>query len=141
VYQKARRLAFSAIAGLGRRTVAGMLCAGAMQFEDWNACDAVSAAWSGAYRLFERERIDRSALFEPVRQGVLDRLDSTSPLVVMMDDTLVRKRGKKVYGAAWRRDSLGPRFRVNFVWGQRFLQVSAALPDEKRRKALCCAGQ
>ena len=45
-----------------------------------------------------------------------------------MDDTLIRKRGHKVYGAAWRRDPLGPAFNTNFVWGQRF-QTSAALPD------------
>jgi hypothetical protein len=47
----------------------------------------------------------------------------------MMDDTLVRKRGRKVHGAGWRRDPLGPRFQANLVWSQRFLQVSAALPD------------
>ncbi|MCL1909184.1 MAG: transposase [Holophagaceae bacterium] len=119
-YQKARSLAFSAIAGLGRRTVSGMLCAGAMQFEDW----------SGAYRLFERERIDRKALFAPVMQEALAGLDPDGPLVVMMDDTLVRKRGKKVHGTAWKRDPLGPPFHTNFVWGQRFLQLSVALPDK-----------
>jgi hypothetical protein len=47
----------------------------------------------------------------------------------MMDDTLMRKRGRKVDGAGWKRDPLGPAFCTNFVWGQRFLQVSAALPD------------
>ena len=41
----------------------------------------------------------------------------------------IRKRGRKVYGTGWKRDPLGPRFRNNFVWGQRFLQMSAALPD------------
>jgi len=50
-------------------------------------------------------------------------------LVVMMDDTLVRKRGLKVHGAGWKRDPLGPHFHTNFVWGQRYLQLSAALPD------------
>ncbi len=47
-----------------------------------------------------------------------------------MDDTLIRKRGRHVYGSGWKRDPLGPPFRTNFVWGQRFLQISAALPDE-----------
>ena len=64
-----------------------MLCAGAMQFEDWNACDAVgskrlgafSAAWSGAYRLFERERIDKQALFGAVRNAVLESLEPEKP--------------------------------------------------------------
>ena len=48
---------------------------------------------------------------------------------MLMDDTLVRKRGRKVYGTSWKRDPLGPPFCTNFVWGQRFLQLSAALPD------------
>ena len=47
-----------------------------------------------------------------------------------MQDTLVRKRGKKVHGTGWKRDPLGPPFHTNFVWGQRFLQLSAALPDK-----------
>lgn len=113
-------MAVGAITGLGRRTVAGMLCAGARQFEDWSA----------AYRLFEKERIDRQALFAPARKAVVERLPHDSPLVVMMDDTLVKKRGRKVHGAGWKRDPLGPHFCTNFVWGQRFLQLSAALPDE-----------
>ena len=47
----------------------------------------------------------------------------------MMDDTIVRKRGRKVSGTSWKRDPLGPAFHTNFVWGQRYLQISAALPD------------
>jgi len=109
----------SSLVGLGRRTVSGMLCASAQQFTDWSA----------AYRLFERERFDREALFAPVRREVVERLGKEEPLVVMMDDTLIRKRGRKVHGTGWRRDPLGPSFCTNFVWGQRFLQVSAALPD------------
>lgn len=96
-----------------------MLCASAQQFVDWSA----------AYRLFEKGRFDREALFKPAKQAVLERLGQDEPLVVVMDDTLVRKRGHKVHGAAWKRDPLGPKFRNNFIWGQRFLQMSALLPD------------
>jgi SRSO17 transposase len=85
--------------------------------------------WSSAYRLFECGRIDKGALFAPAKDAVLKRIDSDEPLVVMMDDTLVRKRGRKVCGAAWKRDPLGPAFHTNFVWGQRYFQMSAALPD------------
>jgi hypothetical protein len=97
-----------------------MLCASSQQFTDWSA----------AYRLFERERFDRDGLFTPVRREVVRRLQSGDPLVVIMDDTLIRKRGRKVHGTGWRRDPLGPPFCSNFIWGQRFLQISAALPDE-----------
>lgn len=119
-FERARTLAMSSLVGLGRRTVSGMLCASAQQFADWSA----------AYRLFERQRFDTQALFAPARREVLGRLGQDEPLVVMMDDTLIRKRGRKVYGAGWKRDPLGPPFCSNFVWGQRFLQVSAALPDQ-----------
>jgi hypothetical protein len=90
-----------------------------MQFQDW----------SGAYRLFGKERINRKALFEPVLEAVEQMLAEGDPLVVMMDDTVLKKRGRKVHGTAWRRDPLGPHFHTNFVWGQRFLQLSAALPE------------
>jgi hypothetical protein len=116
---RARTLALSALVGMGRRTVTGMLSASAQTGADWSA----------AYRLFERERFDKDALFAPARRGVCSRLGETDPLVVLMDDTLVRKRGRQVFGAAWKRDPLGPPFCNNFVWGQRFLQLSAALPE------------
>jgi hypothetical protein len=118
-FERARTLAMSSLVGLGRRTVSGMLCASSQQFTDWSA----------AYRLFERQRFNADALFAPVRREIVGRLEPKEPLVVMMDDTLIRKRGRKVYGTGWRRDPLGPPFCSNFVWGQRFLQVSAALPD------------
>ena len=96
-FERARILAMSSLVGLGRRTVSGMLCASAQQFTDWSA----------AYRLFERQRFDMDALFAPVRREVVGRLGKEEPLVVMMDDTLMRKRGRKVHGADWKRDPLG----------------------------------
>jgi hypothetical protein len=119
-FERARTLAMSSLVGLGRRTVSGMLCTSAQQFGDWSA----------AYRLFEQQRFDAKALFAPVRREVIERIGKEEPLVVMMDDTLIRKRGRKVHGTAWKRDPLGPSFCTNFVWGQRFLQISAALPDQ-----------
>lgn len=119
VFQRARLMALSAVVGMGKRTVTGMLCAGAEQFRDWTA----------AYRVFAGERIDKDALFAPARNAVVKRLVKEEPLTVMMDDTIVRKRGKKVHGTGWKRDPLGPHFCNNFIWAQRFLQISAALPD------------
>lgn len=112
-------MAISAVAAMGKRTVSGMICAGAGQFRDWSA----------AYRVFSGERMDKDALFAPARSAVVRLLDDDQPLTVVMDDTIVRKRGSKVHGAGWKRDSLGPHFCDNFVWAQRFLQMSAALPD------------
>ena len=51
------------------------------------------------------------------------------PLCVALDDTILRKVGKSIPGAAYRRDPLGPPFNLNLVWAQRRLQLSAAVAD------------
>jgi len=95
-----------------------MLTSSNQQFADWTA----------AYRLFEKERIDMDKLFEPVRETVNRALPDHLPFMAVLDDTTARKRGRKVKGAAWRKDPLGPPFRLNLVWSQRFLQTAAILP-------------
>lgn len=106
---------------MGRHTVTGMLCAQGQQFSDWTA----------AYRLFSKERVPVGELFGAVRRGVCSCLAEGEPLVVAMDDTLAHKRGTRIPGTSWRRDPLGPPFADNFIWAQRFLQISAALPPEE----------
>lgn len=92
------------------------------QFEDWSA----------SYRLFEHRRFDREKLFRVPRQAVTDALDDNAPLCVVMDDTLIPKRGKKVADARWRHDPRGPPFNHQIVWGQRLVQLSAVLtPKDK----------
>lgn len=100
--------------------MSGLLCATGQQFVDWSA----------AYRLFEARRFDPEVLFAPVRAAVLSRLEHAMPVMASLDDTLVYKRGRKVAGASWRRDPLGPPFRPNFSWAQRFLQISLLLPAQ-----------
>lgn len=119
VFQRAHDMAVNSLLTLGRRTVTGMLSAGGRQFQDWSA----------AYRMFEMGRIKQRELFAPAINSVVGNLDAQTPFFAMMDDTLLRKRGRKVSGTAWKRDPLGPAFHANFVWGQRYLQISAALPD------------
>lgn len=48
--------------------------------------------------------------------------------MVALDDTIVRKTGKKIHGSGWKRDPLGPAFQTNLVHAQRYLQFSAAWP-------------
>jgi hypothetical protein len=96
-----------------------MLTSSNQQFADWTA----------AYRLFEKERIDMDKIFEPVRETLNDRMPKHLPFMAVLDDTCARKRGRKVNGASWRRDPLGPPFHTNLVWAQRFLQTAAILPE------------
>lgn len=116
---RARQLAYGLLTACGRRTVSGLLTASGQQFADWSA----------AYRLFSAERLAPQGLFEVVLRGVLEELGAQAPIVAHLDDTLLRKTGRKIPGAKWRRDPLGPPFHPNFIWGQRFVQLSLALPE------------
>ncbi|MCH7513135.1 MAG: transposase [Bacteroidetes bacterium] len=118
--QKARQLAYRALTCLGRYTLTGMLTASVQQFVDW----------SSAYKLFGHARFDAGQLFGVARNEVLQQMAPDQMIVAHMDDTIIKKTGKKVSGSACRRDPLGPPFHTNFIWGQRFLQISMALPEK-----------
>ena len=115
-------LALGALVNLGRNTITGMLCTTGQQFKDWSA----------ACRLFSTPRFDPEKLFAVARRTIAERLDREVPFVASIDDTHLRKTGKKVHGAAWKRDAMGPPFQTNFIWAQRFLQVSACLPEKEQ---------
>lgn len=106
---------------MGKHTIAGMLTASGQQFIDWSA----------AYRLFSNQRINTSRIFEVVRSAVLQETKDYPMIIAHMDDTILKKTGRRIPGTAWRRDPLGPPFHTNFIWGQRFLQISMALPQYK----------
>lgn len=122
-WEKAGQLAVSNLINFGRHTISGALGTGGEQDADWSA----------AYRLFEHQRFDIGRLFEVPLKTVLATLPPEHPLVASIDDTQQRKTGKKVYGTSWRRDPLGPKFSTNFVWSQRWLQLSLALPESDGR--------
>lgn len=82
--------------------------------------------WSAEYRLLQRLPVE--PIFEHVRKEVLAAADASRPLVVALDDSITRKTGRCIPGCGWRKDPLGPPFNINFVWGQRVLQFSAAIP-------------
>jgi len=116
--ERARRMAVSQLACVGRHTVTGLLYTAGRQFVDW----------SGDYRFFSRDRWDSHRLFAPVTAGILEFLPADAPFVGAMDDTIVEKTGTKIPGVGYRRDPLSPAFQVNFIRGQRFLQFAGMLP-------------
>lgn len=97
-----------------------MLSTSGLQFRDWSA----------DYRLFEHERIEMDQLFAPIRNTLIEQYPKQQAISVVLDDTRLHKSGKKVYGTKWLRDPLGPKFQTNFIWGQRFIQASAILPEK-----------
>lgn len=102
---------------LGRRTITRTLCALGRTDQDWSA----------DYKLFSRSRWQAEQLFQPVLDEHLERYPQ-GPIVVAVDDTKLRKSGKKIPGTSWQRDPLSPPFHLNFLYGLRFLQASLLFP-------------
>lgn len=109
----------SGLVGFGRHTITGLIRTQNRHQQDWTA----------EYRFYSQERFDDDAIFDLVRTVLDGHLDKPAPLVTAMDDSLLRKTGRKVHGVRYVRDPLSPPFNVNFVRGLRVLQISAALPD------------
>lgn len=118
---RVRQLGFGNLTCLGRHTISGMLTASGNQFMDWTSF----------YGLFSEQRVDVEKLFDVSIASTIEELGPTQMIIGHMDDTIAKKTGKKIPGTAWRRDPLGPPFHTNFIWGQRFIQTSLALPDKK----------
>jgi len=99
---------------LGAHTITNVVSARGRQFEDWTA----------DYRMYERNRVNAERLFAVVRTRLCALHDG--PVVIALDDTRVRKAGKKTYGVKYTRDPLSPPFHTNFIRAQRFIQTSMA---------------
>lgn len=82
--------------------------------------------WSADYRMYSFKRIEPQKLFAPVRRALTGRLTPDEPLVAALDDTRIKKTGRKIPGAKYTRDPLGPPFHVNLIRAQRFVQMSMA---------------
>lgn len=104
---------------LGRHTITGLMCTSGKQFNDW----------TNDYRFYSKERFNSDVIFDQIRSSICHKLDKSKPLVAAMDDSIVKKVGTKIPGVAYRRDPMGPPFQVNFIRGQRVLQISAAVPS------------
>lgn len=115
-FARARTQWLAGLLNLGRHTVTGALSTAGCQHRDWSA----------DYRLLQRLPVE--PVFEHVRREALAATDPARPWVVALDDSITRKTGPCIPGCGWRKDPLGPPFNLNFVWGQRVLQFSAAIP-------------
>lgn len=103
---------------MGRHTLTNLITTGGRQHVDWTA----------DYRMYGQERINCESIFARVRKEVCD-LNGGSHLVVALDDSLLRKTGKRIPGVRYARDPMGPPFHTNFIRGQRVIQMSAAVTD------------
>lgn len=111
------------LACLGRHTISKLICTSGRDQNDWSA----------DYKMYSNKRMDSSNVFTSVLKSVCNSASNALPLVVAMDDTLLRKTGKKIPNTRYLRDPLGPPFHTNFVRGQRFVQISAALEHHENQ--------
>ena len=103
----------------GRHTISGLITTFGKQFRDWSA----------DYALYAKSRVNEDVIFSQIRREAESLNPSNRPLCLALDDTILRKTGKTIPGAAYRKDPLGPPFNLNLVWAQRRIQFSAAVAD------------
>lgn len=116
---RAVKLGIGLLLGMGKRTITRSLCFHGEGQQDWSA----------DYKIFSRSKWDQQALFqEAVPQLIESGHLKTELVAVAWDDTAVPRSGKRIAGAQWMRDAMGPAFHVNLIWGQRFLQGSVLAP-------------
>ena len=115
--RRAAEQALGSLLALGRRTLSRSLWALGRQHQDWSA----------DYKLHSRAGWKAQDLFQPVLLQAA-RFCDDSLLVVAMDDTRIRKTGRKILTAFYQRDPLSPKFRFNLMWGLRFLHFSLLVP-------------
>ena len=115
----------SHIVCFGRHTITGLL----------RLQDRTQQDWTADYRFYAEDHFDEDRAFAQVRRHIEEQLSAQAPLVVAMDDSLLRKSGRKVCGVRYLRDPMSPPFHVNFVRGLRVLQISAAIPQGSRGAA------
>ena len=106
---------------LGRRTISRTIWALGRQARDWTA----------DYRLFSRRVWDPDDWFVPVIRDFLTR-HPRGPIPLALDDTGLRKTGRKIANAHWQYDAMSPPFHANLCFGQRFLGGSLLFPHYRR---------
>lgn len=109
--------AISSLCAVGRHTITNLI----------TFSGKVNSDWSAEYKLFSRSKWDLRQLFRPIIQQSLFLFEAGN-IFVAIDDTKLKKTGKKIQSAFWQRDPLSPPFRVNLIFGLRFLQVSLLPP-------------
>lgn len=122
-WRRAVAQALGTLTSFGRRTLSRAIWAQGHQHHDWSA----------EYKLHSRSRWLPANLFQPILKRALPYCGGRY-VAVAMDDTRLRKTGRKIPTVAYGRDPLSPKFRFNLMLGLRFLHVSLLLPLYRRGK-------
>lgn len=116
-FERMREHAVGSICSLGRGSVSNLVV--------WLGRDQQNP--SSDYRVYSDYKWKTEDLFDPLLKQTLPYFNDKY-VVVGADDTRIRKTGKKIPGTCWGPDRMGPKFQVNLIWSQRYLQFSCLLP-------------
>lgn len=121
---RAIRQALLSLICLGRRTLTQIILLAGKEIR----------SWSIEYFLHSRAPWQVEDLFDPIARRAVGY--SRGKLVgVVVDDTSVKKTGKRIKQAFWSRDPMSPPFRINMRLGIRFLQFAIVLPLHRTSQA------
>jgi hypothetical protein len=115
--KRATRQALGCLISVGRRTITRIIC----------ALGDEQKSWSADYFLHSRSQWSPERLFEPTTKAAL-RYCRGQLLGVVVDDTSVKKTGKRIFQAFLSRDPMSPPFHINLRLGIRFLQFALVIP-------------
>ena len=121
-FQRAVRQALGALLVVGSATLTRILAGLGRDQQDWSA----------DYKLHARADWQEQDLFDALLPSALVHCPGRF-VPIALDDTRLRKTGKRIPTAFWQRDPLSPPFRVNLQWGLRFLQASLLLPLHRKQ--------
>jgi Transposase DDE domain len=125
LYRRAVRLALGSLSVVGTATLTRILASQGRDEQDWTA----------DYRLFSQRTWNPNHLFDALLPTALGHYPDRGPVVMALDDTRLRKVGKRIATAGWHRDPLSPAFHTNLHWGLRFLAGSLLLPLYRESKS------
>jgi DDE superfamily endonuclease len=120
-FRRALRQALGSLTVVGTATLTRILAGLGLDQQDWSA----------EYRLQSRSDWDEQALFDALLPTALAHCGSRF-VPVAIDDTRLKKTGKRIPLAGYQRDPLSPPFHVNLQWSLRFLQASVLLPLHRK---------
>ena len=104
-----RAMVVGQVGQMGRRTVCGMLV-GARLSGVWDHCRA--------HRFFSRARWQPDQLGLALAALIVERfLDAQQPVTVAVDDTLLQRWGRKVYGCFYHHDATANSEKAAVAWG------------------------
>ncbi len=122
-HRRAVRQGLGGLVCLGRRTLSRII---------WTN-GGEQNSWSADYFLHERCKWRPQELFAPVWKRALGFCRSRL-VGVAIDDTRLRKTGRRIKQAFYQHDPLSPPFHANLMLGLRYLQASLLVPFDRGGK-------